>query len=75
MRNDGKLPSETTGVARSMTVHQALAALSIYGDLAGSETLTRALIAERTGSLDQAAFWIDVYQELCQKRADSEEPE
>ncbi|KKX34069.1 hypothetical protein [Rhizobium sp. LC145] len=57
-----------------MTVHQALAALSIYGDLAGSETLTRALVAERTGSLDQAAFWIDVYQELCHERAGSEEP-
>ena len=46
-------------------VGQVLDALAIYGDLAASEALTRALIAERTGRRDQARYWVSVFEKIA----------
>lgn len=35
-----------------------------YGDLAGSEVLTRALVAERNNKRDTATFWMQVFSSL-----------
>ena len=36
-------------------------ALETYGDLAGYEAITRALINERNGNRERALFWIYIY--------------
>ena len=51
-------------VVLEATVDQMLGALAIYDDLAGSEALTRALIAERMGRRDQARFWVAIFEKL-----------
>jgi hypothetical protein len=35
-----------------------------YGDLAASEVLTRALVAERNKDRSKAEFWMNIYQTL-----------
>ena len=45
-------------------VGQVVDALAIYGDLAASEALTRALIAERTGQRDKARYWVSVFEQI-----------
>ena len=35
-----------------------------YGDLAGSEVLTRALVAERNNKRDTATFWMQVFSRI-----------
>lgn len=35
-----------------------------YGDLAASEVLTRALVAERGQDRDKALFWVQIYLAL-----------
>lgn len=60
----------TTAEPRTADLTRAADALYVYGDLAGSEALTRALVAERTGEHDQARFWIRVYQWLPSSTAD-----
>ncbi len=44
-------------------------ALEIYGDLAGSEAITRALIAERTGERENAMFWLGIYKRVVDEEA------
>jgi hypothetical protein len=44
-------------------------ALQVYGDLAGSEAITRALVAERTGDRAGAIFWLDVFSEVVRDQA------
>ena len=41
--------------------------ISLFGDLAGSESLTRALVAERTEQRDDAMMWLGVYKSICSK--------
>ena len=36
--------------------------LETYGDLAASEALTRALVAERSGEREKAIFWLKVLE-------------
>ena len=45
---------------------QILRSLEIYGDLAGSEALTRALVAERNGNREKAQFWAKIYEAVIQ---------
>ena len=40
---------------------------STFGELAGSEALTRALVAERSGDIEGAGFWAGVYQLIAAK--------
>lgn len=39
--------------------------VEIYRDLAPSEALTRALVAERDGNRDVALMWTAVYRKIC----------
>lgn len=48
-------------------IDQIVESLYVYGDMAGSEALTRALVAERTGNREKAQFWVRVYQALSNK--------
>jgi|EndMetStandDraft_4_1072995.scaffolds.fasta_scaffold105462_2 hypothetical protein len=49
--------------------------VNVFGDMAGSEALTRALVAERTERRDQALIWLDVYRSICAAEHDSTNPE
>jgi hypothetical protein len=40
--------------------------LDLFGDMAASEALTRALFKERSGERDQAHMWLDVYRLICE---------
>ena len=42
-------------------------ALETYGDLAGYEAITRALINERNGNRERALFWIYIYINIADK--------
>ena len=44
----------------------------LFGDLAGSEALTRALVAERTEKREDADMWIDVYRLICAEESKDE---
>lgn len=46
---------------RDIVVDSANNLLDIWGDLAGSEALTRALVAERTENREMAKRWAQVY--------------
>ncbi|MDO1583100.1 hypothetical protein [Rhizobium oryzicola] len=49
---------------------------STFGELAGSEALTRALVAERAGDAEGACFWAGVYHLIAKKvSADGVAPE
>ena len=49
--------------------------VNVFGDMAGSEALTRALVAERTERRDQAIMWLDVYSSICSAERDANNPE
>jgi hypothetical protein len=49
--------------------------VNVFGDMAGSEALTRALVAERTERRDQAMMWLDVYRSICSADRDAHNPE
>ncbi|MEW7008470.1 MULTISPECIES: hypothetical protein [unclassified Lentilitoribacter] len=51
------------------SIEDILSSLESYGDLAGSEVLTRALIAERNGERDKALFWFDVFKKLANQES------
>ncbi|MBB2701283.1 hypothetical protein EFD56_21610 [Rhizobium phaseoli] len=40
---------------------------SSWQDMAGSEALIRALVAERNGDSPLALFWTEVHRALCQE--------
>lgn len=42
-----------------------------YGDLAASELLTRALVAERNEDRQKAIFWMKIYQTLTEFEANT----
>ncbi|WP_454849969.1 hypothetical protein [Rhizobium binxianense] len=49
--------------------HQAAKGLkSSWQDMAGSEALIRALVAERNGNTAMALFWTEVHRALCEAR-------
>lgn len=48
--------------------------IKVFGDLAGSEALTRALVAERTENRDQASMWLDVYIAVCSLEIENANP-
>lgn len=48
--------------------HQAAKGLkSSWQDMAGSEALIRALVAERNGDTSLALFWTQVHRALCEQ--------
>ncbi|MBB3390069.1 MULTISPECIES: hypothetical protein [unclassified Rhizobium] len=49
--------------------HQAAKGLkSSWQDMAGSEALIRALVAERNGDTLLALFWTEVHRTLCEEK-------
>lgn len=50
-------------------LEDVLRSLHIYGDLAGSEILTRALVAERNGDRKKALMWTKVFLALDKQEA------
>lgn len=49
--------------------------IKVFGELAGSEALTRALVAERTENREQASMWLDVYLAVCSSEREKAHPE
>jgi hypothetical protein len=49
--------------------------IKVFGDLAGSEALTRALVAERNENREQARMWVDVYIAVCNVEQTNSDPE
>jgi hypothetical protein len=49
--------------------------IKVFGELAGSEALTRALVAERTENREQAGMWLDVYVAVCNAEQANADPE
>jgi hypothetical protein len=45
-------------------------ALESYGDQAALEAITRALVAERSGSRERASLWMSVFAEIAKKDTD-----
>jgi hypothetical protein len=42
-------------------------ALESYGEQAALEAITRALVAERSGSRERASLWMNVFAEIAKK--------
>lgn len=44
-------------------------ALEMYGDLAASEAITRALVNERNGKRERAVFWVNVFNNIVNEKS------
>lgn len=64
-----KLPKAHNMSVFDVDLEQILRSLENYGDLAGSEALTRALICERNGEREKALYWAKIYAEVIQREA------